>query len=135
MAIVLGDGPADDTLLTLARLGLGGPQIDGWWFPHSPLPRHRPHADRRRRRAAGTARAGAQKFSWVHIDDVVGAVRFLRDRDDIAGPVNIASPQPSDNRTLMRELRRAVGMPSGCPPGAGCWNRRCGCSAPSPSSC
>ncbi|HEX5859222.1 MAG TPA: DUF1731 domain-containing protein, partial [Microbacterium sp.] len=48
--------------------------------------------------------------------DVIGAVRFLRDRDDISGPVNIASPHPSDNRTLMRELRhvarRRIGLPA-----------------------
>ncbi|WP_159599693.1 epimerase [Agromyces humi] len=114
MAIVLGDGPATNTLLTLARLGLGGPQIDGWWFAHR---RYRgigptPTGD-------GTARwhrtRGRQKFSWVHLDDVIGAVRFLRDRDDISGPVNIAGPNPSDNRTLMRHLRERVGVPVGLP--------------------
>ena len=34
MAIVLGDGPALTMLLRAARFGLGGPQQDGWWFPH-----------------------------------------------------------------------------------------------------
>jgi len=113
MAIVLGDGPATSTLLTLARVGLGGPQIDGWWFPHR---RYRgigpaPTGDRR----AWHRTKGRQKFSWVHLDDVIGALRFLRDRDDIAGPVNIASPYPTDNRTLMRTLRGAVGMRIGLP--------------------
>ena len=114
MAIILGDGPATNTLLTLARLGLGGPQIDGWWFPH------------RRYRGIGPAptgngrspwhrTGGRQKFSWVHLDDVVGAIRFLRDRDDISGPVNIASPRPGDNCTLMRTLRHAVGTRVGLP--------------------
>ena len=42
-------------------------------------------------------------------------VAAIIDRDDIAGPVNLTSPRPSDNRTLMRELRRAVGMPIGIP--------------------
>ena len=114
MAIVLGDGPATRTLLTLARVGLGGPQVDGWW-----------PANRRYRGIGETPTGdgqtawhrtrGNQKFSWVHIDDVVGAVRFLRDRDDIFGPVNLASPYPSDNRTLMRELRRVVGRRIGMP--------------------
>lgn len=58
---------------------------------------------------------GRQKFSWIHIDDVVGSVRFLVGRDDISGPVNLASPHPVDNRTLMRTLRKAVGMPFGLP--------------------
>ena len=114
MAIVLGDGPATAMLLTLARLGLGGPQIDGWWFPHrryrgiGPAP-------------SGTARSswhrtrGRQRFSWVHLQDAVDAIRFLRDRDDIDGPVNIASPRPTDNRTLMRTLRGTVGRRIGLP--------------------
>ena len=51
----------------------------------------------------------------MHIDDVVAAIRFLRDREDIAGPVNITSPHPSDNRELMRMLRRTVGAPVGLP--------------------
>lgn len=114
MAVVLGDGPATNTLITLARLGLGGPQIDSWWFPHR---RYRgigpnPTGDGR----AGWHRTGGyQKFSWVHLDDVIGAIRFLRDRDDISGAVNIASPNPGDNRTLMRILRDRVGMRAGLP--------------------
>src|SRR5690606_33253683 len=58
---------------------------------------------------------GHQRFSWIHLDDVVGAVRFLVARDDIAGPVNLATPHPVDNRKLMRTLRRAVRMPVGLP--------------------
>ena len=104
MAIVLGDGPATNTLLTLARIGLGGPQIDGWWFPHRRYRGIGPTPTGKGRSPSPRTR-GRQKFSWVHIDDVVGAIRFLRDRDDIAGPVNIASPHPADNRTLMRALR------------------------------
>lgn len=114
MAIVLGDGPATAMLVRLARVGLGGPQHDGPWFPHrryrgigphptgdGPAPWHRSR--------------GRQRFSWIHLDDVVGAVRFLRDRPGIEGPVNLAAPGASDNRTLMRILRRAVGMPVGLP--------------------
>ncbi|MGZ8803731.1 MAG: epimerase [Microbacterium sp.] len=114
IAIVLGDGPATRLLFTLARLGLGGPQIDHWW---PATRRYRgigptPTGDGS---AAWHRTRGRQKFSWVHIDDVVGAVRFIRDRDEIAGPVNVVSPHPSDNRTLMRELRRTVGMQIGLP--------------------
>jgi NAD dependent epimerase/dehydratase family enzyme len=114
MAIVIGDGPATRMLLTLARCGLGGTQFDGWCPPH------------RRYRGIGmhptgpdTApwyrTEGRQKFSWVHIDDVVAAIRFIRDDETLAGPINIASPRPSDNRTLMRTLRRIVGAPVGLP--------------------
>jgi uncharacterized protein len=112
MAIVLG-GPASDLLARIARLGVGGPQYDGWWFQHrryrgigenptgGPVPIH--HS------------GGRQKFSWIHIDDVLAAIRFVEAHDELEGPVNLSSPNPSDNRTLMAELRRAVGMPSGIP--------------------
>lgn len=114
MAIVLGDGPATRMLARLARLGLGGPQVDGWWpqhrryrgiGQHSTGDGRAPHHDTR----------GRQRFSWIHIDDVLGAIRFLIDRDDIDGVVNLASPHPSDNATLMRTLRRLVGAPIGLP--------------------
>jgi len=114
MAIVIGDGPATRMLFGLARTGLGGAQHDGWGLPHR---RYRGIGDH----PTGTGAApwyrtrGRQRFSWVHIDDVVGAIRFLRDDDGIAGPVNIASPRPSDNGTLMATLRRIVGMPIGIP--------------------
>ncbi|MWC00330.1 epimerase [Agromyces seonyuensis] len=114
MAIVLGDGPATNTLFRLARIGLGGPQYDGWWFPHR---RYRgigvePTGEAR---ASGHPTHGHQRFSWIHLDDAIGAIRFLRDRDDLAGPVNLASPNPVDNASLMRSLRSAVGAPIGLP--------------------
>lgn len=114
MAIVLGDGPATRMLVRLSRLGLGGPHIDGRWPQHQ---RYRGIGEH----PSGNGRAphhdtrGRQRFSWIHIDDVIGGIRFLIERDDIAGPVNLAGPNPSDNRTLMRTLRRIVGAPVGLP--------------------
>lgn len=114
MAIVLGDGPATRTLMRLARVGLGGPQHDGWWFPHGRYRGIGPEP-------TGAARApwhrsrGRQRFSWIHIEDVIGAVRFLAQHPEIEGPVNLAAPHPSDNRTLMATLRRVVGAPVGLP--------------------
>lgn len=114
MAIVLGDGPATRLLMGLARAGLGGTQFDGWCPPHTRyrgIGEHPTGPDR----APWHRTHGRQKFSWVHIDDVVGAIRFIRDDDTLEGPINIASPHPSDNRTLMRTLRRVVGAPAGLP--------------------
>ncbi|MDL9978375.1 epimerase [Microbacterium sp. ASV49] len=114
MAIVLGDGPATRMLFTLARLGLGGTQHDGWCPPHRRyrgIGEHPTGSDR----APWHRTHGRQHFSWVHIDDVVGAVRFIRDDERLAGPIDIASPHPSDNRSLMRAVRHVVGAPIGMP--------------------
>ncbi|MBE7323510.1 DUF1731 domain-containing protein [Nocardioides sp. Y6] len=112
MAIVLG-GPASDQLALAARLGLGGPQLDGWWPQHR---RYRGIGERPTGGPVPTQRtAGRQKFSWIHVDDVLRAVQFLQEHPELEGPVNLSSPHPTDNRTLMAELRDLVGMPVGLP--------------------
>ncbi|MFF8538379.1 TIGR01777 family oxidoreductase [Streptomyces sp. NPDC015532] len=79
-------GGVFDVLSRLARLGLGGP-------------------------VAG----GAQYVSWIHEQDFVRAVEFLVARDDLDGPVNLASPGPLPHRDFMRALRTAWGVPVGLP--------------------
>lgn len=80
------EGGVLDVLLTMARLGLGGP-------------------------VAG----GDQFVSWIHEADFVRACDLLIGRDDIAGPVNLAAPGPLPQRDLMRTLRAEAGMPIGLP--------------------
>ena len=63
----------------------------------------------------GTAGDGKQYVSWVHRDDITRAVRWLIDREDLAGPFNVAAPHPLPNADCMRALRRAWGMPLGLP--------------------
>ncbi|MDQ4213871.1 epimerase [Microbacterium sp. ASV81] len=114
-SLVLGrTAPVMTMLLRLARLGAGGPQLDGWWFPHR---RYRGIGTHPTEPAApGYVRShGRQMFSWMHEQDFVQAIRFLRDHDEIAGPVNMASPHAVPNRELMRTLRRAVHAPFGIP--------------------
>ncbi|TQL48008.1 hypothetical protein FB562_1089 [Homoserinimonas aerilata] len=108
IAIVLGNGSVMPPLIRLARFGLGGPQLDGRWF-----------ATRARRRA-GTfheyrATHGRQRFSWIHIDDVVGVIRFVEANEHIEGVVNASSPNPSDSASLMATIRRLLGVPFGFP--------------------
>lgn len=87
MAIVLGNGGgALPPLTNLARLGLGGPMGDG-----------------------------GQRFSWVHVADVVRAVRHLYAARGISGPVNVATPEATTNAELMRTVRAAVGARVGLP--------------------
>ena len=58
----------------------------------------------------GTQGPGTQYVSWIHEADFVRAIDFLIARDDISGPVNLASPNPLPNREFMRDLREAWGM-------------------------
>ena len=43
------------------------------------------------------------------------AVKWIVDRDEIAGAINLASPNPVPNREFMRTLREACGVPIGLP--------------------
>ena len=54
-------------------------------------------------------------MSWIHDEDFVRAVKFLIDRDDFTGPVNLAAPEPLPHRSFMRALRTAWRMPVGLP--------------------
>jgi uncharacterized protein (TIGR01777 family) len=62
-----------------------------------------------RRGLGGRAGDGRQFVSWIHDRDFIRAVEFLIERDDLSGPVNLASPNPLPYIEFMRELRRAWG--------------------------
>jgi uncharacterized protein (TIGR01777 family) len=68
-----------------------------------------------RRGLGGRAGDGKQYVSWIHDEDFVRAVYWLLDRRDMAGSVNLASPNPLPNRDFMAALRRAWGVPIGLP--------------------
>ena len=108
ITIALGDGSALGPLRLLARLGLGGANHDGWW----PATRSRIEA---RTYLPPRTRGGHQKFSWIHIDDLVGIIRFAQANPELDGPVIAGSPNPTDNAGFMRELRRTLGVPIGLP--------------------
>jgi uncharacterized protein len=80
------DGGIFWTLLRLVRFGLGG-----------------------------SVAGGGQYVSWVHEKDFVRSVYWLIDHPELAGAVNIASPNPLPYGDFMRELRRAAGVPIGLP--------------------
>jgi uncharacterized protein len=75
-----------DTLLWLARSGFGG-----------------------------SAGGGRQFMSWIHYQDFVAAIRWLIARDDVAGVVNVAAPNPLPQAEFMRVLREACGASIGLP--------------------
>ncbi len=87
-AMILSPDPGGvfDTLLGLARRGLGGSSGDGRQF-----------------------------MSWIHHEDFVAAVRWLIDHSEIDGVVNVSSPNPLPNAEFMRLLREACGVSFGLP--------------------
>jgi uncharacterized protein (TIGR01777 family) len=63
----------------------------------------------------GRSGNGLQYVSWIHEADFVRAVRWLIESDSVAGPVNIAAPNPVPNDEFMRTLRAAWGIRVGIP--------------------
>lgn len=75
-----------DVLLGLVRFGLGGRAGDGRQF-----------------------------VSWIHERDFTRAIDRLIERDDLAGPVNLAAPHPLPHADFMAALRAAWGARFGLP--------------------
>ncbi len=63
----------------------------------------------------GSIAGGHQIISWIHQDDFCRAVEWLIDKDDFNGPVNVASPNPIQQREMMRIFRRECGAWFGLP--------------------
>ncbi|MDF5755631.1 TIGR01777 family oxidoreductase [Spongiactinospora sp. TRM90649] len=63
--------------------------------------------------------SGRQFWSWVSLEDWVGSVRYILQKPEITGPVNVTSPNPVNNvdftRSLAKALRRPT-LPLGVPP-------------------
>ena len=63
----------------------------------------------------GTQGNGRQYVSWIHETDFARAIEFLIGHEELAGPVNLAAPNPLPNREFMEALREAWDMPNGLP--------------------
>jgi uncharacterized protein len=68
-----------------------------------------------RLRLGGTTATGLQFVSWIHDADFVRSIDYLIARDEIDGPINIASPNPLPNWSFMKSLRHAWGTGIGLP--------------------
>jgi uncharacterized protein (TIGR01777 family) len=87
LGLVLGPGGGSlQAMLPLFKLGLGGP-----------------------------LGSGKQFWSWVHRDDVAGAIAFALERDDLRGPVNVTAPQPVRQREFAQVLGRVLRRPAVLP--------------------
>jgi uncharacterized protein (TIGR01777 family) len=55
---------------------------------------------------------GRQYFSWIALDDVIGAIHHAILDERLAGPVNAVAPRAVTNRELTRTLGRVLGRPT-----------------------
>ncbi len=87
LGMVVADGGALDRMLLPFKLGFGGP-----------------------------IGSGRQFWPWIGLDDVVGSIEFLINKDQISGPVNLVAPHETRckefTRTLGSVLRRPAFMPA-----------------------
>ncbi|MCB1172377.1 MAG: TIGR01777 family oxidoreductase, partial [Leptospiraceae bacterium] len=82
IGLVLGDSGLLARLLPVYRMGLGGPIGDG-----------------------------RQWLSWIHVTDLIQAVQFILDDEQISGPVNLAAPQPERFQDFSRTLASVLNRP------------------------
>ncbi len=82
--VVLGkSGGALAKLLPIFKLGLGGRLSDG-----------------------------GQWMSWVSLTDVVRAILFAIETDDLRGPINVVAPNPVTNAAFTRAMGRVLHRPT-----------------------
>jgi uncharacterized protein (TIGR01777 family) len=84
--VLSGEGGALEKMLPPFKMGVGGP-------------------------VAG----GRQYISWVHLDDVAGAMLFALDNEAASGPINITAPEPVTNAEFSKALGRALHRPAFLP--------------------
>jgi hypothetical protein len=65
--------------------------------------------------AGGPLGNGRQWFSWIALEDEVGAVRFLIEHVDLGGVFNLAAPQPLRERELCRTVGESLRRPCWLP--------------------
>jgi uncharacterized protein (TIGR01777 family) len=63
----------------------------------------------------GVIGSGTQYISWIGLDDLVSAIEYVIDNDELEGPVNATAPQPVTNGEFTRALGRQLGRPTMVP--------------------
>jgi len=61
---------------------------------------------------------GQHWLSWIHIDDMIAAIRFCLENPHVHGPINATAPEPSTHRAFATAVSRrkstllSIGMPA-----------------------
>lgn len=80
------DGGALERMLPLFKLGLGG-----------------------------TMGSGDQWWPWIHLDDLIGVIRYAIDHDDVRGSINATAPEPVRQREFASTLAKVLHRPAFLP--------------------
>jgi uncharacterized protein (TIGR01777 family) len=62
--------------------------------------------------AGGRLGAGRQWMSWIALRDVVGIAQFALANADLAGPIDVVSPEPARNADFTRALAEVMHRPA-----------------------
>ncbi len=60
----------------------------------------------------GRLGAGRQGMSWITLDDLVSAIGFCIENEELDGPVNAVAPEPVSNAVFTKALGRALHRPA-----------------------
>lgn len=63
----------------------------------------------------GVVGSGTQWMSWIALQDVLGVIWHVIEKDEITGPVNVVTPQPMRNAAFTKELGEQLGRPTVVP--------------------
>jgi uncharacterized protein (TIGR01777 family) len=55
---------------------------------------------------------GTQWWSWIHIDDIVGAIHHAIRTTAVSGPLNLVAPNPVQNSGFTKVLASVLGRPA-----------------------
>lgn len=61
--------------------------------------------------AGGPLGSGNQWMPWIHVDDIIAAIRFFAGRPESRGAYNLVGPEPATNATFSRTLAKRLHRP------------------------
>jgi uncharacterized protein (TIGR01777 family) len=66
-------------------------------------------------RLGGKQGSGKQMFSWIHIEDLFNIINYIQSDKNLNGIYNCSSPNPVENKTLMKIFREIMNIRIGLP--------------------